>query len=76
MKRKGYITNTTAVCLDCNGEGTIIINGAHIGHGRYEPDTKETCETCEGSGLVTVTKNTVITITPKKALEVHTNIYH
>ncbi len=72
MKRRGYTTSIIAVCRDCKGEGEIIIPGAHIGHGRYTEDKTETCETCKGSGLVTVTKTIVITITPRKALEVHT----
>lgn len=47
MKRFGRITTRTVACSDCNGEGIITIPGAHIGHGRYEKDTEETCNTCK-----------------------------
>lgn len=66
MKKKSYSTTATAVCTDCNGEGKIITKGQHVGHGRYSDDTSEPCETCEGSGLVTVQKTTVTTIIPKQ----------
>lgn len=65
MKKKTYSTNVTAVCANCNGEGKISIPGLHLGHGRYEDDTIEQCSVCEGSGLVNVSKNTVVTITAK-----------
>ena len=53
------------LCDNCKGEGHIIIPGEHLGHGRYDDDKQETCRVCEGSGLVTVTRNTVVTVVPK-----------
>jgi DnaJ-class molecular chaperone len=65
MKKASYSSTATSVCTDCNGEGHIVIKGEHLGHSRYAADTKEPCETCEGSGMVTVDKQTVVTITAK-----------
>ena len=69
MKKSSYSTTTLAVCTDCNGEGNIVIKGEHLGHGRYAEDTTESCETCEGSGMVLVEKKTVVTITAKHPLK-------
>jgi DnaJ-class molecular chaperone len=69
MKKSSYSTTKPAVCTDCNGEGHIVIKGEHLGHGRYANDTTETCETCEGSGMVSVEKKTTVTITAKHPLK-------
>lgn len=66
MKKSSYQSTVTAVCTDCNGEGVIIVRGEHLGHGRYADDTHEQCETCEGTGLVSVNKSTTVVITPKR----------
>lgn len=65
MKKKSYSTTATAVCTDCIGEGHMVIKGEHLGHGKYANDKTETCDTCEGSGMVSVEKSTVVTITAK-----------
>lgn len=65
MKKKTYTSSATAVCANCNGEGSIEIPGEHLGHGRFGEPQAETCEVCEGSGLVTVDKTTVVSISPK-----------
>ena len=61
--RKGYSKVITAICEDCKGEGTITIPGVYLGHGNYEADTVETCETCQGTGMVKVRKEVFTTIT-------------
>lgn len=61
--RKGYSKVIKAICEDCNGEGTITIPGAHLGHNRYDDDTVETCETCEGTGMVKVKKQVFTSLT-------------
>ena len=66
MKKKTYQSKETAVCKECEGEGSIIIPGEHLGHGHYSDPKFETCDTCKGSGLVTVEKVTVVSITPKQ----------
>jgi DnaJ-class molecular chaperone len=66
--RGGSNITRIAVCKDCKGDGVIIIPGIHLGHGNYDDDTEETCETCEGTGMVKIKKQvfTTITIMPHK----------
>lgn len=64
--KKTYQSKEVAVCRDCAGEGSIVIPGEHLGHGRYSDEVVETCETCKGSGLVAVEKITTVIICPHK----------
>lgn len=68
--RGGSSKTRIAICEDCKGKGIIITPGTHIGHGNYKEDTKETCETCEGSGMVKERREvfTIITFYPHKAI--------
>ncbi len=47
---KHYTQNV--ICDKCNGEGTIIIPGDHLGHGRYSDHRIVTCPQCKGSGIM------------------------
>lgn len=69
--RGGSIKSRIEICEDCKGEGVIIIPGIYLGHGNYDDDTKETCETCEGFGMVKVKREvfTTITLHPYKTLQ-------
>jgi DnaJ-class molecular chaperone len=68
MRKKTYISKEVSVCKECAGEGSVVIAGEHLGHGRYSESKLETCGVCKGSGLVTVEKITTVTITPKKPM--------
>lgn len=65
MRQFGNTTRNAAICRDCEGTGVIIIPGENLGHGNYAEETRKTCATCEGSGMVMVTRTVHVTITPK-----------
>ncbi|GEM_PF-5056305 len=58
MRKAGHTLNYYDVCRSCGGEGEVI-------------DIKSNsmkmvkCETCQGSGMVSIRKEITITITPK-----------
>ncbi|MCT4590543.1 MAG: hypothetical protein N4A71_22135 [Carboxylicivirga sp.] len=58
MRKAGHILNYNDVCRNCGGEGYLA--------GIKGTDMKPVkCETCQGSGMVTIKKEISITITPK-----------
>lgn len=64
---KKYTSSEVLVCGECKGEGSIVIQGACINQhkGEYEDPITLTCKLCNGSGMVTVSKLTIVTVTPK-----------
>ena len=53
------------VCRRCLGEGVLISEGEHIGHGNRKETKEEKCSLCKGSGLVQIEKKIEVFITPK-----------
>jgi len=51
MKKRKVFVKMEAVCRNCQGTGE---------------KHNDTCEICEGSGQVLITKDIIITITPSK----------
>jgi len=62
---RSYNIRNTAICRRCLGEGIIITEGVHLGHGRYSEPTELVCDLCNGTGMVQVNKEIKVSITPK-----------
>ena len=75
MERK-FSTTYIDRCGECQGRGFIIIQGNHLGHGRYADDKIQTCATCKGSGLVEITKETTVTINNYSPFNTNKNDQH
>lgn len=62
---KTYHYTRNDICRNCHGSKTIFTQ-IRIGNGHYEEPEIKTCPVCQGEGMVTVTKDITVTITPLK----------
>ncbi|SDC53557.1 hypothetical protein [Williamwhitmania taraxaci] len=61
---KNFSSTTTQLCGECNGEGKVWKAGTKT-HGEDHSRYVE-CTLCSGTGMLVVTKDTTVTITPHK----------
>jgi len=61
-----YKKTYVAICRNCNGNRVTKTKGFDYGHGHEQEPKVENCNVCDGEGLVEITKETTVTIKPKK----------
>lgn len=61
---KKYFSQEVQVCGNCKGEGRCYFP-ANNPHNGDEEGHENVCYMCQGSGLVQVNKQTIVTIMPK-----------
>ena len=62
-KDETFRMSYNSVCGDCKGEGEVRVETIRTHN--YSNERYERCKICLGSGIVTITKVTNVTVTPK-----------
>lgn len=59
---KQYVQTNPDLCGKCKGDGQVWVPGTKLHN--FDDSHFEKCPLCEGSGMITVTRETVVTIKP------------
>lgn len=66
---KRYSSSEVQVCGDCHGDGHIGVYSTTPHTGERELSSAWICKLCHGAGMVTVKKETTVTITPHNTIK-------